>query len=57
MTEKEIWNLSEKMGQKLERLIGSGIKDKTILSVEIRYMIREFERNKEKENGHARKEV
>lgn len=57
MTEEEINALSDKMAKKIERLVAAGIKTRTVLAVEIKYMLKDFQSDKrQKEAGHAQGE-
>lgn len=57
MTDKEIRELSDKIAQKIEKLIAAGIDDRILLSIEIRYIIMFYLNDKkQKQTGHALEE-
>lgn len=42
MTEEEINRISEELGRYIEKLTAAGIKDKTLLAVELKFRIKDF---------------
>jgi hypothetical protein len=52
MKDEEIKEISEDLARKIERLVSAGIKDRTILAVEIKYALKEYLDGKAENNKY-----